>query len=62
MMRRLTDQFNKLSIRYRLLLSYSITFLIALTFGVLMIYLMVRTTLEQNIEQELKNYTDTMNS
>ena len=49
-----------MSIHYRLLLSYSVTFLLTLTVGVLIIYSMVRTTLEQNIEKELKNSTDTI--
>jgi len=59
-MTRLNTLFNKLSIHYRLLFSYSITFLLALAFGVLIIYSMVSTTLEQNIEKELKNSTDTI--
>ncbi|MCP3942317.1 MAG: diguanylate cyclase [Desulfobacteraceae bacterium] len=59
-MKRPGNLFNRLSIHYRLLFSYSLTFLIALTVGILMLYSMVRTTLEQNIENELKNSTNTI--
>lgn len=59
-MTRLKKLFNKLSIHYRLLFSYSLTFLLTLTVGVFILYSMVRTTLEQNIEKELKNSTDTI--
>jgi diguanylate cyclase (GGDEF)-like protein len=49
--------FHRLSIHYRLLFSYAITFLFLSTMGSLVIYSLIRTTLEQNIETELKNST-----
>jgi diguanylate cyclase (GGDEF)-like protein/PAS domain S-box-containing protein len=42
---RLKNRFNNLSIHHRLLFSYSIAFLLILTFGVFIIYAMVKTTL-----------------
>ncbi len=49
--------FHKLSIHYRLLLSYSMTFLFISVIGSLVIYSQIRSTLAQNIENELKNST-----
>ncbi len=49
--------FKNLSIHYRLLLSYSFTFLLILGVGSLLIYSLVRTTIERNIENELENST-----
>lgn len=49
--------FRRLSIHYRLLLSYSLTFIFISVLGSLVIYSLVRNTLENNIEAELKNST-----
>jgi len=49
--------FNSLSFHYRLLLSYSLTFLFVFSLAGFWIYSGVRTTIEENIEKELKNST-----
>lgn len=59
-MKQFKTLFKGLSIHYRLLFSYSALFLLTLTFGIILIYSMVRTTLEDNIENELKNSTQTI--
>lgn len=48
---------GNLRIRYKLLLSYSIVFILAITLGSIVIYSFVRKTIEANIESELKNST-----
>ena len=49
-----------MQIRYKLLFSYLITFCVILALGSIVIYSIVRDTIEANIESELKNSTDTM--
>lgn len=51
---------ENIQIRYKLLFSYLITFCIILTLGSIVIYSIVRNTIEANIESELKNATDAM--
>ncbi|MBU2627784.1 MAG: cache domain-containing protein, partial [Proteobacteria bacterium] len=57
---KMRNLFHRLSIHYRLLLSYSLTFIVISLLGSLAIYSLVRTTLKQNIENELKNSTHTI--
>jgi hypothetical protein len=47
-----------MSIRTRLLLGYSLTFLLATTLGSLILFSAIRKTIEKNIESELKNSTN----
>ena len=49
--------FKRLSIRYRLLISYSLAFICIMTLSFVLIYSLVKSTLESNIENELKNST-----
>ncbi|MCP3876668.1 MAG: hypothetical protein GY699_26465, partial [Desulfobacteraceae bacterium] len=57
MMNKLRLYFRNLSIHYRLLFSYSLTFLTILGLASLVIYSVVRTTIEKNIEKELERST-----
>ena len=52
--------FADLRIRYKLLISYSAVFLLTLTFGTVIIFFFVKATIEENIESELKNTTQTI--
>jgi diguanylate cyclase (GGDEF)-like protein len=56
-MKKLRLLFKNLSIHYRLLWAYSLTFLLILSLSSFLIYSVVRTTIERNIEKELKNST-----
>jgi putative Mn2+ efflux pump MntP len=51
---------ENIQIRYKLLFSYLLTFCLILTLGSIVIYSIVRNTIEANIESELKNSTDAM--
>ncbi|HSO18050.1 MAG TPA: cache domain-containing protein, partial [Desulfosarcina sp.] len=51
---------ENIRIRYKLLLSYLITFCLIIGLGSMVIYSIVRHTIETNIESELKNATDAM--
>ncbi len=57
MLNRIRLLLKNLSIHYRLLWSYSLTFLFVLSLAGFVIYSVVRTTIEENIEKELKNST-----
>ncbi|MDD5169196.1 MAG: cache domain-containing protein [Syntrophales bacterium] len=48
---------SNLRIRYKLLVSYSLVFFLAISLGYFSIYYMVRKTVENNIENELNNST-----
>src|SRR5208337_4904256 len=52
--------FHDLPVRYRLLVSYSAVFILALTVGSIIVYTLVRRTIEANIESELNNSTATI--
>ncbi len=52
--------FHNLSIRYKLLLSYSAVYILAIILGSAIIYSLVRTMIEVNIENVLKNSTATI--
>jgi two-component system, NtrC family, sensor kinase len=54
---RLPNPFHDLPVRHRLLLSYSAVFILAIALGSIMIYSLVRRTIEANIESELSNST-----
>ncbi len=54
--------FRDLPIRYKLLGAYSSIFIITLMLGGLVLYSLVRHTIEGNIESELKNTTTTIES
>ncbi|NWH05187.1 cache domain-containing protein [Desulfobacter latus] len=60
MMKKIRSLLKNLSIHYRLLWSYSLTFLFILSLAGLVIYSVARTTIEKNIENELKNSTQTI--
>jgi len=47
-----------LRIRYKLLVSYSIVFILSITMGSAFIYLLVRENIKRNIESELNNTTN----
>ena len=51
---------ENIQIRYKLLFSYLITFCVIIALGSTVIYSIVRDTIEDNIESELKNATDAM--
>ena len=53
-------RFADLRIRYKLLISYSTVFLLTLTIGTIIIFFFVKSSLEENIESELKNTTQTI--
>ena len=57
MLNRMRRFLKNLSIHYRLLWSYSLTFLLVLSLAGFVIYSVVRTTIEKNIEKELQNST-----
>lgn len=57
---RVLRAFHDLRIRYKLFLSYSAVFILAITLGSTIIYSLVRTTIEENIESELKNSTSSI--
>ena len=59
-MKKLPLLFKSLSIHYRLLWAYSLTFLFILGLAGFVIYSVVRTTIERNIEKELENSTRTI--
>ncbi len=52
--------FYNFPIRYKLLFSYSIVFILSITLVSVSIYYFVRKTIEQNIESELQNSTKTI--
>jgi two-component system, NtrC family, sensor kinase len=52
--------FYDLRIRYKLLLVYALLFTLSITIGSTIIYLTIRSTLNQNIEGELANITETI--
>ena len=56
----LFPRFADLRIRYKLLLSYSAVFILSLTIGSVIIFSFVKSTIESNIESELKNTTQTI--
>ncbi len=47
-------------IRYKLLFSYLAAFIVIITLGFIVFYSIIRTTIEVNIESELKNSTEAM--
>jgi PAS domain S-box-containing protein len=57
---RLFKRLDDIRIRHKLLLSYSLIFILCLTLGSTFIYRSVRKTIEANIESELKNTTATI--
>jgi len=57
---RVSRFFHDLPIRYKLFLTYSVVYILAITLGSTIIYSLVRTTIEDNIESELKNSTSTI--
>ncbi|MGE0086268.1 MAG: cache domain-containing protein [Desulfococcaceae bacterium] len=57
---KLLQTFNNLPIRYKLLFSYTLAFLLTLTAVTTVIYVVVRKSIEENIESELKNSTATL--
>ncbi|MDM8515666.1 cache domain-containing protein [Desulfobacterales bacterium HSG16] len=59
-MTRLTDQFHKLSIRNKLIIGYSSAFFLAILIGGLVIFTLVRRTIESSIESELTKSTDSI--
>ena len=52
--------FSSLRIRHKLLLSYSLVFVISMSLGFAVLYSIVRKNIEANIESELKNTTTTI--
>ncbi len=50
--------FHDLPVKYRLLLSYSAVFVLAVTLGSIAIYALVRRSIQANIDKELSNYTE----
>ena len=56
----LSRRFDDLRIRYKLLISYSAVFILSLTLGSAVIFSFVKSTIETNIESELKNTTQTI--
>lgn len=52
--------FHDLPIRYKLFVGISTAYILISTAGSTIIYSLVRTTIEENIESELKNSTDTI--
>jgi len=52
--------FNNLPIRFKLLTGYTLIFIIATLSGGSMVYFKVKSTIEANIENELKNSTATI--
>ncbi len=57
-MNKLRSYFRNLSIHYRLLLAYSTAFFVVMGMSSLLIYSVIRTTIEKNIEKELMNSTN----
>ncbi len=51
------DYFNRLSVRSKLLVGYSATFLLTIAVGSLALFFIARQSLEKNIERELNNST-----
>ncbi|MCP3927405.1 MAG: hypothetical protein GY714_33015 [Desulfobacterales bacterium] len=54
------NSFKKLPIRYKFIITFTFTVLLALAFGSFIIYSVVRKTLEKRIESELGNTTGTI--
>ena len=52
--------FHSLRIRHKLLLSYSLVFIISMSLGFAVLYSIVRKNIEASIESELKNTTTTI--
>ncbi len=52
--------FRDLRIRHKLLAGYTLVFVLCLALGSMVVYTVVRRTLEQNIESELQNTTTTI--
>lgn len=57
---RLFRSFHDLPIRYKLFIGISAAYILVITLGSTIIYSLVRTTIEKNIESELKNSTSTI--
>ncbi len=57
---KLFGNFRDLPIRYKLFLGISIAYVLTITLGSSIIYTLVRTTIEKNIEAELQNSTSTI--
>ncbi len=57
---KLLKKFSDLKIKYKLLLSYTLIFLLAFTVASGIIYVLVRANLKSSIESELKNTTSTI--
>lgn len=49
--------FHDLPVKYRLLASYSAVFVLSVTLGSMVIYALVRPSIQANIDNELSNYT-----
>ena len=56
----LLQHFRDLRIRHKLLAGYSVVFILCLALGSMVVYSVVRHTLERNIESELQNTTTTI--
>ena len=52
--------FKNKSIHYKLLLSYSTVFILIISFGSIIMYSVLKRTIEANIESELQNSTNTI--
>ncbi len=57
---KLQTTFRNMPIRYKLLFNYSFVYMLSITVGCLIIYFLVRDTVEKNIESELQNSTNTI--
>ncbi|MCP3930959.1 MAG: hypothetical protein GY705_17885, partial [Bacteroidetes bacterium] len=57
---KLTTRIQSLPIKQKLLYGYLLSFLVVITLGNMLLYIYVRTTIEDNIESELKNTTSTI--
>lgn len=56
----MSRRFSDLRIQYKLLISYSAVFLLSLSIGTVVIFFFVKATIEENLESELKNTTQTV--
>jgi len=57
---KLTTRVQSLPIKQKLLYGYLLSFLVVITLGNMLLYIYVRTIIEDNIESELKNTTSTI--
>ncbi len=57
---KLTTRIQSLPIKQKLLYGYLLSFLVVITLGNMLLYIYVRTIIEDNIESELKNTTSTI--